>query len=280
METTIFPSRLGVVPGPILINSALIAKISDQPSLPGYTLEYIQGSFGIYVISDWQFWSNSSAIEARTLKIYEAGVRNHVIMTYDGSAKIAGVKIYVDGVLEPLELRIDRLTGDIQNEKRLTIGSRGKNHQNFNGWLAEPRVYAACLTPIAKQVFEQGPKPDSQATAVDDFADASETVVETWTTVDDWLVSPADPIALLSLTDDVPAEYTVSLKVRRLTGKNTFALGIPVGKQQVLVALDAHAGTVSGLEFLDGKHVHDNAATYRGRLLLPGPGRDGSCTVR
>ena len=42
------------------------------------------------------------------------------------------------------------------------------------------------------------------------------------------------------------------------------------------MALDALAGTVSGLEFLDGKQVNDNAAAYRGRLLFP----DREVTVR
>ncbi len=96
----------------------------------------------------------------------------------------------------------------------------------------------------------------------------------------EWLVSPGNPTAVYPLPDHPPEEYTVSLRARRLTGKNTFAIGIPVGEKQVLVAMDAHQGTVSGLEFLDGKHVNNNEATRRGRLLLPDREVTIKCTVR
>jgi hypothetical protein len=62
------------------------------------------------------------------------------------------------------------------------------------------------------------------------------------------IVSPDDPVALLQLPHNPPEEYILSMRVRRISGNDTFAIGIPVGARQVLVALDAHASTVSGLE--------------------------------
>ena len=82
------------------------------------------------------------------------------------------------------------------------------------------------------------------------------------------IVSPDNPLALLQLPQHPTAEYSVSLRVRRLSGNNTFAIGVPFHGKQVLVAIDAHAGTVGGLEYLDGRFVHENEATYRGRLFV------------
>lgn len=94
------------------------------------------------------------------------------------------------------------------------------------------------------------------------------------------IVSPDDPVALLQLPRDPPEEYILSMRVRRISGNNTFAIGIPVGGRQVLVALDAHACTVSGLEHLDGRFVHENDATKRGSLFVPDTEATVTVTVR
>ncbi|MBI3864043.1 MAG: hypothetical protein HY290_19335, partial [Planctomycetia bacterium] len=94
------------------------------------------------------------------------------------------------------------------------------------------------------------------------------------------IVSPDDPVALLQLPRNPPEEYILSMRVRRISGINTFAIGIPVGARQVLVALDAHASTVSGLERLDGRFVHENEATKRGSLFVPEMESTVTVTVR
>jgi len=103
---------------------------------------------------------------------------------------------------------------------------------------------------------------------------------ETWATGNGWIVSPGDATATYMLPDRPPEEYSVSLRARRLTGRNMFGIGLPVGDKQVLVALDADDGTVSGLELLKGKPANNNAATLRGRLLLPDREVTIKCTVR
>ena len=101
-----------------------------------------------------------------------------------------------------------------------------------------------------------------------------------WQVMQKSMISPADPVALLQLDIRPPREYTVSLKVRRQSGANTFAVGLPVGDTQVLLALDSHGGQFSGLEYLDGKSVNDNEATRRGTLLELNRDVTMTCTVR
>lgn len=94
------------------------------------------------------------------------------------------------------------------------------------------------------------------------------------------LISPDDAVALMQLPHHPPEEYILSLRVRRITGNNTFAVGVPLGGRQVLVALDAHAGTISGLEYLDGRFVHENEATFRGSLFISDKDATIAITVR
>jgi hypothetical protein len=48
----------------------------------------------------------------------------HVAVTYDGSAKAAGVKLYLNGRMQELETDKDNLTGAILNREPLRIGPR------------------------------------------------------------------------------------------------------------------------------------------------------------
>ena len=110
----------GYVPEQILgHHGALLANISDLSTSAGYALEYNQGSFDLVLISDWNMPGGPGAIEAFTVKYYDPGVRHHVVASYDGSwGKGMGVNLYVDGNLEPAEIRTHWLNGEIRTDQR------------------------------------------------------------------------------------------------------------------------------------------------------------------
>lgn len=120
---------------------------------------------------------------------------------------------------------------------------------------------------------------DRSEEELDDAPDDPQSIPTEWTAAEEWLISSAAPLSMHSLPGHPPDEFVVSLRVRRLTGKNTFAIGLPVGGRQVLVALDAHAGAVGGLEYVDGKTVDANEAALRRRFLLPDHEVTIRCTV-
>ena len=127
-----------------------------------------------------------------------------------------------------------------------------------------PAVQPSATSPIAARPIAQG----------------ATQVRGSWTVTEKSVESPDEPVALLQFVDRPPADYAISLTLQRLSGDNTFAIGLPIGGQQVLMALDAHAGKFSGLEFLDGKTVNDNEATYRGQVLPLNRAVKVVCTVR
>ena len=140
---------------------ALIAKMNEGQTWRGYSLEFSNGVITMSLTSDFFAPGGPSMIEVRTEKSVKADAWHRVVMTYDGTAKSAGVRLYVDGQSEPLEVRSDRLTADIHSDPKLTIGAR-MNRQYFNGWLAEPRVYARALSPEeVTREFQKTPKHDN-----------------------------------------------------------------------------------------------------------------------
>jgi len=171
------PFSLGIWARPRTVTNqhgALIARMGSLPASRGYALEYTQGLYGFVIINDWSAPGGEAAIEAWSLKNFGADSWHRVVLTYDGTAKIAGVKLYVDGHPEALKVHHDTLAGDFRIDQRLTFGSRGRSI-NFEGWLAEPRVYARALTPDeALREFQQTPIPDTsltqKATATDGIA--------------------------------------------------------------------------------------------------------------
>ena len=58
----------------------------------------------------------------------------HVMVTYDGSGKAAGISIYVGGQPQQVEVVHDQLTGSIKTDKPLQLGRRG-GEAGFRGML-------------------------------------------------------------------------------------------------------------------------------------------------
>ncbi|MEK6269150.1 MAG: DUF1553 domain-containing protein [Planctomycetales bacterium] len=121
--------------------SILLARVSPDKSLRGYEVRVGGGK-----------------IDARlTNREFEKGLRvttdedaplnawSHVFVTYDGSSRAAGIKIYLNG--KPLKTNVqkDSLRGTIRVPDPLKIGQRG-NRQALLGRVADVHVYNRQLT--------------------------------------------------------------------------------------------------------------------------------------
>ncbi len=70
----------------------------------------------------------------------------HVFFTYDGSGTASGVKIYFDGVEQPITTIGTFPTSGIQNNADLLIGSRFTGNSEMLGQLDDIRIYNKELT--------------------------------------------------------------------------------------------------------------------------------------
>jgi hypothetical protein len=113
----------------------------------GYELLYDHGHL---VASLVHFWPGN-AIRVRTKMAIRAGSWTHVTVTYDGSSRAEGLRIYLDCYPAEVEVVRDRLYNTIKYEDDpppLTIGARFRDPGFKDGSLDEFRVYDACLTPL------------------------------------------------------------------------------------------------------------------------------------
>ena len=84
---------------------------------------------------------------------------HHVVVTYDGSRKAAGIKIFVDGVLQSLDVNKDKLKGSIATQHAFHIGKRG-NSLPFKGKIDDVRFYRLVISGDEAARLAAGVGPD------------------------------------------------------------------------------------------------------------------------
>ena len=92
------------------------------------------------------------ALRVRTRKKLASNHWYHVGMTYDGSHTAAGLKLYVDGRLAPLQVDLDIFTGTFKTEYPLRLGSKGVA-PHFRGQLDDLRFYRRELDAAEIQII-------------------------------------------------------------------------------------------------------------------------------
>lgn len=89
----------------------------------------------------------NNAIEIRTRERFRLGEWYHAALTYDGSGKAAGVRLYVNGELADIDVVRDSLAGSIATEAPLRVGSRDAGAP-FLGQIDDLRFYNGVLAPL------------------------------------------------------------------------------------------------------------------------------------
>ena len=69
---------------------------------------------------------------------------HHLAVTYDGSSKAAGLKVYVDGALNRVDVRRDTLTGSVASDEPWRIAWKGTGI-GFDGGMDEVRLFDRAL---------------------------------------------------------------------------------------------------------------------------------------
>lgn len=116
---------------------APISRMDGTGSVQGWDVYLQEGRVFVHLIHKW----DSNAIRVNT-KETPISIKqwSHVFVTYDGSGKAAGVKVYVNGKLMGLDYTHDSLTGTIVTPEPALIGRRASN-AFFKGKIDELRFY-------------------------------------------------------------------------------------------------------------------------------------------
>ena len=127
-------------------NGGILARMDVAAAHRGWDLYQGGGKLSAHFIDAWP----SNALKVSTAQaVLKPSQWQHVFVTYNGSGKADGVKIYVDGQSQPLQTDTQTLTPEasILTKTPLRIGQRSSGEAFEGGSLQDVRLYARELVP-------------------------------------------------------------------------------------------------------------------------------------
>ena len=120
---------------------AILSHYEDYFEGQGHGLYLIDGKIRLQVIFRW----TDIGLRVETVNPVKLKQWQHVLVTYDGKRKAAGVHIYLNGEEQRLTVLFDELTWPMDFKLPLRIGAGGG--LRFQGAIDDVRVYRTALTP-------------------------------------------------------------------------------------------------------------------------------------
>jgi mono/diheme cytochrome c family protein len=147
---------------------APLSRMNDREAYRGYDIYLAGGQVMAHIIHHWP----DNALKVTASGRIQPNRWTHVFVTYDGSSKASGIKIYLDGKSQTLSVNADSLKGTIQPSTGLRLGKRNPS-SGFRGLVDEVRLYDRLLTadevaslagadPLAPILATPGPKRTKQ----------------------------------------------------------------------------------------------------------------------
>lgn len=121
--------------------SAAIFSQLETNDFRGFDFWQHGRKIGTHIINKW----SDNAIKVISKNSIPENKWTHVVVTYNGNLKAAGVKIYINGKLSPNKVEKNTLKASTKINAPFRIGSRGKV-SNFTGELADLRIYDKILS--------------------------------------------------------------------------------------------------------------------------------------
>ncbi|HBJ84000.1 MAG TPA: hypothetical protein DDZ88_09055, partial [Verrucomicrobiales bacterium] len=136
--------------GKVGMSGGILARMDEKGDFRGWDLYQNDRSFSVHIINTWP----SDALKVSTRKpSIRPGVWQHVFVTYDGSGKAQGVKIYIDGVDTELKIDTNTLKGSIKTTTPTRVGQRSHVQVFHEGSVQDVRIYARKLASAEIQTI-------------------------------------------------------------------------------------------------------------------------------
>jgi len=120
------------------VTSGVISKMDDANAYRGVDL-YLADN-GIVAVHIVHAWPDNALKVFSQEPVLGTDVWTHVAATYDGSSEASGAKIYINGRRVPTNTEVDTLSGPIDTDEPLRIGSRS-NSGHFKGEVADVKIF-------------------------------------------------------------------------------------------------------------------------------------------
>ncbi len=123
-------------------NGVPLSKMDDARGYRGWDLYVNNGHVAVHIISNWP----GDAIKVNTKAKIKPKDWNHLFVTYDGSSKAAGIKIYINGQVQEWTIEQDGLKSTTKGDAPLQVGRRHPGSP-FAGLVDDVRIFLRALPP-------------------------------------------------------------------------------------------------------------------------------------
>lgn len=133
-------------------NGAVVSKMDDRAGYRGFDLLVNNGKVDVHLVDAWP----DNAVKVTTKEPVPTNVWTHLFVTYDGSGKASGVKVYINGRPAELDVAADKLRGTLLSSQPLRLGRRSTSIP-LNGDIADFRLYRRTLSAEEVRVLADRP---------------------------------------------------------------------------------------------------------------------------
>jgi hypothetical protein len=139
--------------------STVLSKIDEGNAYRGYDLIMESGRVAAHFVHSWP----DKAFKVVSKNAISLNEWHHIAMTYDGCQRAAGVRIYVDGNLQDIEVTTDNeLSGTLKTDKAFHIGRR-QNSAPFRGQIDDVQLFETQLSANDVAAISKGVSIDQLA---------------------------------------------------------------------------------------------------------------------
>jgi hypothetical protein len=124
-------------------HGAIAARMDNADNYRGWDFWVEQRRVGMHIIHRW----SDDALKVVSRAQVPANTWTHVLVTYDGSRKAAGVKVYINGQAQQTNVQADALKSTIRTKVPLKIGQRHASEPLTGLSLQDLRIYNRALPP-------------------------------------------------------------------------------------------------------------------------------------
>ena len=123
-------------------SGAIFSRMDEDEAYRGWDFWFQDGKPGTHIVSKWP----EDGLKVVSRKAIEPNKWAHVFVTYDGSSKAEGVKVYINGAAQDVERATDALKSSIKSKAPFKIGQRKKGDEIEKAGVQDVRIYTRLLS--------------------------------------------------------------------------------------------------------------------------------------
>ncbi len=139
---------------PNATNGAVFARMNEGEDYRGWDLWLQNGQIGSHIVSAWP----KNALKGVTTQKLPENKWVHVFVTFDGSSKPEGLKVYVNGTEQKLTFEAKSLTGSIRTAVPFSLGQRHTSSPTNGVRVQDLRIYSRLVSQSEVDALRTHPR--------------------------------------------------------------------------------------------------------------------------